>query len=219
MDSPTQKFFVSDDGKEKVSITKAELLAGIDSGKHTDASLAWTKGMGPAWLPLSDPHWESHGILIEPQPPELPPPISDLQSGGRKVPRNDKGLGSRTYKILEHPTFGKKAVSIQAWSWLGFFFFGWYFLFLGRFRLFFKQVVIAAIGFTPLKLYMSFGSSESAIDIYLLTSLIVIPLILYVHGGLRGGKARFENLLEKGYITIDEVSANNTSHALSLHEN
>jgi hypothetical protein len=73
MDSPPQKFFVSDDGKEKVSITKAELQAGIDSGKHTDESLAWTKGMGPAWLPLSDPYWEKHGIVIEQEPPELPP--------------------------------------------------------------------------------------------------------------------------------------------------
>jgi hypothetical protein len=47
MDSPTQKFFVSDDGKEKLSITKSELQAGIDSGKHGEKTLAWTKG---EWL-------------------------------------------------------------------------------------------------------------------------------------------------------------------------
>ena len=49
MDSPQQKFFVSDDGNEKLSITKAELQAGIDSGKHTEASLAWMKGMSGWW--------------------------------------------------------------------------------------------------------------------------------------------------------------------------
>ena len=78
MDSPEQKFFVSDDGKEKLSITKAELQAGIDSGKYGEKTLAWTKGMS-GWLPLSDPSWESHGILIEPEPPDLPPSISNLQ--------------------------------------------------------------------------------------------------------------------------------------------
>ena len=36
VDSPEQKFFVSDDGKEKLSITKAELQAGIDSGKYEE---------------------------------------------------------------------------------------------------------------------------------------------------------------------------------------
>jgi hypothetical protein len=64
MDSPQQKFFVSDDGKEKLSITKAELQAGIDSGKHGEKTLAWTKGMSE-WLPLADPFWEKHGIVIE----------------------------------------------------------------------------------------------------------------------------------------------------------
>ena len=63
MDSPEQKFFVSDDGKEKLSITKAELQAGIDSGKYGEKTLAWTKGMS-GWLPLSDPSWEKHGILM-----------------------------------------------------------------------------------------------------------------------------------------------------------
>jgi antitoxin component YwqK of YwqJK toxin-antitoxin module len=76
MDSPQQKFFVSDDGKEKLSITKAELQAGIDSGKHSEKTLAWTKGMSE-WLPLSDPSWEKHGIVIETKPPELPNPIED----------------------------------------------------------------------------------------------------------------------------------------------
>ena len=77
MDSPQQKFFVSDDGKDRLSLSKAELQAGIDSGKHTDETLAWTKGMGE-WLPLSDQSWEKHGIVIEPQPPELPPSGQDL---------------------------------------------------------------------------------------------------------------------------------------------
>jgi len=72
MDSPEQKFFVSDDGKEKLSITKAELQAGIDSGKHAEKTLGWTKGMNE-WLPLSDPSWEKHGIVLDPEPPELPP--------------------------------------------------------------------------------------------------------------------------------------------------
>jgi len=72
MDSPEQKFFVSDDGKEKLSITKAELQAGINSGKHTDKTLAWTKGMN-GWLPLSDPSWEKHGIRVRSKQPALPP--------------------------------------------------------------------------------------------------------------------------------------------------
>ena len=76
MDSPEQKFFVSDDGKEKLSITKAELQAGIDSGKYEEKTLVWTKGMS-GWLPLSDPSWEKHGIVLEPEPPELPTPIED----------------------------------------------------------------------------------------------------------------------------------------------
>ena len=76
MDSPEQKFFVSDDGKEKLSITKAELQAGIDTGKHTDKTLAWTKGMN-GWLPLSDPSWEKQGIVLEPVLSELPNPIED----------------------------------------------------------------------------------------------------------------------------------------------
>lgn len=76
MDSPQQKFFVSDDGKEKLSITKAELQAGINSGKHTDKTLAWTKGMN-GWIPLSDPSWEKHGIVLEPEPPELPNPVQE----------------------------------------------------------------------------------------------------------------------------------------------
>ena len=76
MDSPEQKFFVSDDGKEKLSITKAELQAGIDTGKYEEKTLAWTKGMS-GWLPLSDPSWEKHGIVIELQPPDLPNPIED----------------------------------------------------------------------------------------------------------------------------------------------
>jgi hypothetical protein len=277
MDSPHQKFFISDGGKRKLSLTKSELLAGIDSGKYSDATLAWTKGSS-GWLPLSAPSWEKHGIVIEPQPPELPPSISDFQGeptqsdtapkqpakfGSRKVPRNDKALGSRTYKILEHPTFGKKAVSIQAWSWLGFFFFGWYFLFLGRFKLFFKQVGIVAIGFAPFLLLESCSPSEPPeieyggilhnaktrssdeydetlarryhqindkhwddrmahnyiVYGYLILLSISLPVILWVQGGLRGGKARFENLLAKGYTTIDEVRANNSSHALSVHEN
>jgi antitoxin component YwqK of YwqJK toxin-antitoxin module len=77
MDSHEQKFFVSDDGKEKLSITKAELQVGIDSGKHGEKTLAWTKGMSE-WLSLSDPSWEKHGIVIETKPPELPPSVSDL---------------------------------------------------------------------------------------------------------------------------------------------
>jgi hypothetical protein len=67
MDSPQQKFFVSDDGKDRLSLSKAELQAGIDSGKHGEKTLAWTKGMSE-WLPLSDPYWDKHGIII---PPDL----------------------------------------------------------------------------------------------------------------------------------------------------
>lgn len=85
MDSPKQKFFISDDGKEKLSITKAELQAGIDSGRYGDNTLAWTKGMSE-WLPLSDPSWEKHGIVIEPQPPELPPALSDLIGESNNTP-------------------------------------------------------------------------------------------------------------------------------------
>ena len=76
MDSPEQKFFVSDDGKEKLSFTKAELQAGIESGKYGEKTLVWTKGMS-GWLPLSDPSWEKHGIVLEPEPPKLPNPIED----------------------------------------------------------------------------------------------------------------------------------------------
>ena len=85
MDSPEQKFFVSDDGKEKLSITKAELQAGIDTGKYGEKTLAWTKGMS-GWLPLSDPCWESHGILTEPEPPELPNPIEDEKPESAPTP-------------------------------------------------------------------------------------------------------------------------------------
>ena len=76
MDLPEQKFFVSDDGKEKLSITKDELQTGIDSGKYGEKTLAWTKGMG-GWLPLSDPSWEKHGVVMEQQPPPLPPSFSN----------------------------------------------------------------------------------------------------------------------------------------------
>ena len=96
MDSPEQKIFVSDDGKEKLSITKAELQAGIDSGKYGEKTLAWTKGMS-GWLPLSDPSWESHGILIEPEPPDLPSSISNLQGEPTKpsIPStNEKAIFS-----------------------------------------------------------------------------------------------------------------------------
>ena len=80
MDSPQQKFFVSDDGKEKLSITKAELQAGIDTGKHSEKTLAWTKGMS-SWLPLSDPSWEKHGITtLSDLPPELPAQTQTEQS-------------------------------------------------------------------------------------------------------------------------------------------
>jgi hypothetical protein len=85
MDSTQQKFFVSDDGKEKLSITKAELQAGIDSGKHGEKTLAWTKEMSE-WLPLADPFWEKHGIVIEPQPPEPPPSVSDLIGESSNTP-------------------------------------------------------------------------------------------------------------------------------------
>ena len=71
MDSPEQKFFVSDDGKERLSITKAELQAGIDSGKYGKKTLGWTKGMNE-WLPLSDPSWEKHGIKLFQKPTVVP---------------------------------------------------------------------------------------------------------------------------------------------------
>ena len=69
--TPQQKFFVSDDGKAKISITKAELQARIDSGKYSDESLAWTKGLSD-WLPLSDPYWDEHGVRVQLEPPDLP---------------------------------------------------------------------------------------------------------------------------------------------------
>ena len=71
-DLPHQKLFVSDDGKQKLRITKSELKAGIDSGKYSEKTLAWTTGM-TAWRPLSDPLWEKHGIMVEQEPPDLPP--------------------------------------------------------------------------------------------------------------------------------------------------
>ena len=67
------KFFVSQDGKEKISISKEDLQAGLGSGKFNAVTLAWTKGL-PSWLALSDPYWEKLGVIIDSEiPPEIPP--------------------------------------------------------------------------------------------------------------------------------------------------
>ena len=58
-----RKFFISDDGKEKISLDLTEVKAGLESGTHQKESLAWTKGMSE-WLPLSDPFWEKYEIRI-----------------------------------------------------------------------------------------------------------------------------------------------------------
>ena len=144
MDSPEQKFFISDDGKEKLSITKAELQAGIDSGKHGEETLAWTKGMSE-WLPLSDPSWEKHGIVIEPQPPDLPPLTkssekTDLNEGLYSAepsneylkrlglsPTGKKPAGTKNFKIFEHPFFNPRVIKL-GFSWLAFGG-GWFFFF------------------------------------------------------------------------------------------
>ena len=55
---------MSNDGKEKLSLGQTELQAGIDAGKHSADSLAWTEGMNE-WLPLGDPYWEKHGIRFK----------------------------------------------------------------------------------------------------------------------------------------------------------
>lgn len=64
MDSSKRIFLVSDDGKKHISITKDKLQSHIDLGKYGEKTIAWTKGMGLAWLPLSDPHWEKYEIKI-----------------------------------------------------------------------------------------------------------------------------------------------------------
>jgi len=72
-DSAARMFFVSDDGNKKKKVSKSDLQAAIDSGKHSEKTLAWTIGMGPAWLRLSDPFWRKYGIIIRsdchPRPP------------------------------------------------------------------------------------------------------------------------------------------------------
>ncbi len=102
MDSPEQKFFVSDDGKEKLSITKAELQAGIDSGKYGEKTLAWTKGMG-GWLPLTDPSWEKHGGLIRTAKTSLSKQKADLMTD--KLDKNNTvrsvSKSSSSEKIIE----------------------------------------------------------------------------------------------------------------------
>jgi HlyD family secretion protein len=102
MDSPQRKFFVSDNGKEKISVDKGELQAGIDSGKHTDVTLAWTKGMSE-WLPLSDPYWEKHGIRILPPPPGSirktnKPPFSPIPVS--KTGKNENPVKSKPRKLI-----------------------------------------------------------------------------------------------------------------------
>jgi formylglycine-generating enzyme required for sulfatase activity len=64
MATPTQKFFVSDDGKKKLTLGLTELQAEINAGKHSRESLAWTEGMDE-WLPLGDTFWEKHGIRFK----------------------------------------------------------------------------------------------------------------------------------------------------------
>lgn len=63
-------FYVSDDWKESISVSRSELQEGLESGKHTIQTLAWTKGM-TNWLPLSDSHWKKFDIGF----PSLPPPL------------------------------------------------------------------------------------------------------------------------------------------------
>ena len=61
------KFFVSQDGKEKISISKEDLQAGLGSGKFNAVTLAWTKGLQR--LALSDPYWEKLGVIIDSEIP------------------------------------------------------------------------------------------------------------------------------------------------------
>jgi hypothetical protein len=112
MDSPEQKFFVSDDGKEKLSITKAELQAGIDSGKYGEKTLAWTKGMS-GWLPLSDPSWGKHGIVIEPQPPPLPP--TEKKTTQTKKSSIDEGTLDQSLENKTGREFNGKLLITRRW--------------------------------------------------------------------------------------------------------
>jgi eukaryotic-like serine/threonine-protein kinase len=64
MATPQRKFFVSDDGKKKLTLGLTELQAEINAGKHSAESLAWTNGMNE-WLPLCDTSWEKHGIRFK----------------------------------------------------------------------------------------------------------------------------------------------------------
>ena len=80
MSSPqNRKFFVSDDGKDKMSLELTEFKTGLESGKHQKESLAWTKGM-TEWLPLSDPFWDKYEIRI---PPEVDPPSPQKPGFGK----------------------------------------------------------------------------------------------------------------------------------------
>jgi hypothetical protein len=146
----------------------------------------------------------------------------------------------KNFKIVQHPTLGTKAVREDGWSWWGFFFFGWYFLFKGRVKDFFISWAISAsvigIGW-GLKdyinnLYWDYSFSLDTItdenltfmalqylDEYSLIIFIWLSQIgMWIHGGLLGNKSRYAKLISQGFECVDDFEANNSPHAIALFE-
>jgi hypothetical protein len=146
----------------------------------------------------------------------------------------------KNFKIVQHPTLGTKAVRDGGWSWWGFFFFGWYFLFKGRVKDFFISWAISAsvigIGW-GLKdyinnLYWDYSFSLDTItdenltfmalqylDEYSLIIFIWLSQIgMWIHGGLLGNKSRYAKLISQGFECVDDFEANNSPHAIALFE-
>ena len=51
------------------------------------------------WLPLSDPSWEKHGIVLEPEPPKLPNPIEDKTP--QSASKSDPSLEAKAFSKIE----------------------------------------------------------------------------------------------------------------------
>jgi len=146
----------------------------------------------------------------------------------------------KNFKIVQHPTLGTKAVREGGWSWWGFFFFGWYFLFKGRVKDFFISWVLSAfimgIGL-GLKVYIENFYWDYSFSLEIITdenltymaleylneySLIIFIWLsqigMWIHGGLLGNKSRYAKLISQGFECVDDFEANNSPHAIALYE-
>ena len=153
----------------------------------------------------------------------------------------------KNFKIVQHPTLGTKAVRDGGWSWWGFFFFGWYFLFKGRVKDFFISWVLSAFimgaGWSLHSYVRNLFWDEMerleeivppalfSYDPYLFTLefitfkpvwLIIFMWLsqigMWIHGGLLGNKSRYAKLISQGFECVDDFEANNSPHAIALYE-